>query len=567
MESTVSPPRVAARRWRILAFTCFIVVALYAVLGGLVLPFVGKHVLETRLGERIGRAVQVDQITFNPFTLKASLEGVRVLERDGKATFVSLVSLDLGGSFHSIVELAPVADSVELRGLRVNLVREEANRYNLSDILGRLAQPSPSSEKPRFSLSNIRLVDAQVDFDDRPMKARHRLSEVNLAIPFISTLPAHRRDFIQPAFAAKVNGTPLAVEGETQPFDQNLRSQVSVTIGALELKRYLGYSPVPLPINLESGVLDTQMSARFTQNGNGAPTIMLSGTAALRDAQVSAERTPLARFARLEARIHEFDPIAGKGHVTMVRLQDATTPDGRWRLAHAEANDIRLDLAHRIIEISDLGVKGGTLALERAPSGAIEMPWRAPAGAPGDPSSPWTVTIARLGVDDTSAVLVDRAVSPPATHRLAVAVQANDLTTREGGKGVIKARLTIGKNGRAEIASTFSLEPFAARAEIEASRIDLVALRPYAKQFPDVALLHGFASARGRVAVRMQGDGLSLSYAGGAEVTKLATVDTTRKEDLLNWDSLAVKGIALEWSPRAPLDLAISDVLLENAYS
>src|SRR5258706_11678612 len=458
MESTASPPRIAARHWRPFAFACFIAVALYAVLGGLVLPFFGTGILEKQFGERIGRVVQVDQVTFNPFTLKATLEGVRVLERDGKATFASFGSLDVGASFHSILERAPVADSVELRGLRVNLVREAANRYNLSDILGRLTQPAPSSkqpapstEKPRFSLSNIRLVDAQVDFDDRPMKARHRLSEVNLAIPFISTLPAHRRDFIQPAFAAKVNGTPLAVEGETQPFDQNLRSQVSVTIGALELKRYLGYSPVPLPINLESGVLDTQMSARFTQNGNGAPTIILSGTAALRDAQVSAERTPLARFARLEARIHEFDPIAGKGHVTMVRLQDATTPDGRWRLAHAEANDIRLDLAHRIIEISDLGVKGGTLALERAPSGAIEMPWRAPAGAPGDPSSPWTVTIARLGVDDTSAVLVDRAVSPPATHRLAVAVPANDLTTREGGKGVVKARLTFVKNGRDEI--------------------------------------------------------------------------------------------------------------------
>src|SRR6185436_16190520 len=146
-----------ARRALVFLGVVFIV---YGVLFGLVAPPIAKRVLASKLGETLGRVVEIDGISINPYTLSAQAEGVRILEADRKTSFVSFDRLDVNGSITSLTRMAPVVDDMTLDGLKVRLVRDGESHYNASDILARLAaKPKEKAEDPaRFSVSNIRIA-------------------------------------------------------------------------------------------------------------------------------------------------------------------------------------------------------------------------------------------------------------------------------------------------------------------------------------------------------------------------------------------------------------------------
>src|SRR5687768_3678883 len=259
------------KAWRNLALSLAIAVGLYAMVAGLVVPHFAKQAVADKLGERLGRVVALDELSFNPFTLEATARGFRILEADGKATFASFDTLDVNGSASSIYRLAPVADSLTLSGLKVNLVRDGETHYNLTDILERLAAgeightpgeigPPPTRGRQdgrgqRFSVSNVRVVDSSIAFDDQPKGRKHAVTEIDVAVPFISNLPTHLKEFVQPRFSAKVNGAPVKLAGETLPFEDSLRTHIDFNLEALEVPPYVAYSPTALPVKVEAAKL------------------------------------------------------------------------------------------------------------------------------------------------------------------------------------------------------------------------------------------------------------------------------------------------------------------------
>src|SRR5207253_347756 len=82
-----------------------------------------------------------------------------------------------------------------------------------------------------------------------------------------------------------------------------------------------------------------------------------------------------------------------------------------------------------------------------------------------------------------------------------------------------------------------------------------------------VKLKSGVASAKGHVQLREVGKTLKVAYAGNAEVANLATFDTTSKEDLLNWESVKVDGLALKLAADEPVQANIKEISVVKAYS
>src|SRR5260221_7842373 len=60
---------------------------------------------------------------------------------------------------------------------------------------------------------------------------------------------------------------------------------------------------------------------------------------------------------------------------------------------------------------------------------------------------------------------------------------------------------------------------------------------------------------------------MRISYTGSAEVARIATVETTGREDLVNWDSVRMTGVGFRWSHDDPLELAVRDVAVRKAYA
>ncbi len=572
MTATPTPP---ARRHRLrntaIAVAC--AVGLYALVAGLVAPPLVKKAIADNAREKLGRVVAIDELSFNPFTLKATVKGLRMMEPDGKTPFVSVDQLDADGSIMSVYRLAPVADQLTVSGLKVSLVRDAETHYNVSDILAKLAAmpPTPEKDKARFSVSNIRVSGARIDFDDKPKGAKHVVSDIDLAIPFVSNLPSHLKEYVKPTFAAKVNGAPLHLEGETLPFENSLRTHVALDLDAFDLKRYVEYSPAPLPLAIDSGKLDAKVTIRFTQSPGKDASVELAGTLALHDLKVTAPgEGGSAQVGRIDAVVASFDPIAGLAKIDSLKIAEASAARGPIRVPAAEAKDILVDLKKKRVEVASLASSGAAIDLARKADGSLEMPLVLAKAEPAkaEPESPWAVALAKLTLDGYRVTLHDAAVKPAATHHVEVAhLEAASLSTDEDAKGTMTGHLALDKSGSVDVNGTFVLAPFALEAKLDARHVDIVPARRYVDEFKTVALKSGFASAKGTLALRSQGKALEITYNGAASIDKLATVDTTIGEALLDWSSVNASGIALRYSDAAPLNLAIADIAVDKIYS
>ncbi len=574
MPAHPAPEKPTRRRVRNALYIVVALAVVYGLVAGLAAPPLARKAIADKLGEKLGRVVTLDDLSFNPYTLNATAKGLRILEPDKSTVFASFDRLDVDGSVSSLYHLAPVADEVTLGGLRVNLVRDGDTHYNVSDILGRFAseqQKAPADAKPaRFSLGNIRLVGARVDFDDRPKGKKHQVSDINVAIPYLSNLPRDLKDYVQPSFAARVNGAPLHIKGETLPFEKSLRTHIALDLDAFEIQPYVGYSPTPLPVRVDGGKLDARVSVRFTQAAGKDPSIDIAGKLGLRDLRLSTpEGGALAQVGRIEADIASFDPLAGLLRVEALRVADANALEGQVRVPVAEARDIRAELAKKTVEIASITSNDGAVELKRGRDGAIELPRLAGADeAQPAASTPWSAAVAKLTLAGYRIALADAAVKPAMTHRVTLAgLEVSDFSTRKGSRATLHARLGLEKGGSVEVESTAALDPLDLEAKIDAHRIDLVALRPYVTQFRTVALKSGQASAKGTLAVKGEGNAMRISYTGSAEVARIATVETTGREDLVNWDSVRMTGVGFRWSHDDPLELAVRDVAVSKAYA
>jgi len=562
----------ARSRLRIAAAVALAAVALYAVAGFFGVPPLARKLIVDSAREKLGRVVSIEEITFNPFTLRARAGGVRVMEADGRTTFASFDHLFVDGSITSAYRLAPVVDQLTMDGLKVSLVRDSATHYNVSDMLARLAAApaTPPGKGARFSVSNIRVSRARIDFDDRPKGAKHVVSDIEIAIPSISNLPGHLAEYVKPSFAAKVNGAPMRFVGETLPFENSLRTHVAIDLDSLDVPRYVEYAPAALPMKLDAGKLDAKLSVRFTQAAGKDPSIDVAGTLALREVKLSAPgEGGSVQAGRIDVAIASLDPIAGQAKFASVKVTGAEAARGPWRVASAEARDIRVDIPKRRVDVASISSGGGAIDVTRDREGIV-LPVRLPKGeAQGaEAPQPWEDARAKLSVDGYRNTVPEETVRPALAQRVDVAhLEAADLSTAKGAKGTLAARLALPDSGSVEAQGEFVLSPFELEAKVDARHVDIVPGRRYVDVFKTVALKSGFASARGTLGVHGEGDAMRVAYAGTAAVTKLATVDTSIGEHLLDWDAVRLAGVALKWAPNDPLDLAVADIAVDRAYS
>src|SRR5258706_2995672 len=544
--------------------------ALYAVGVGLVLPPLARDTATARLGEALGRSVTIERVRVNPFTLAASIEGLRILEADRKTVFASFEALDLQASLKSLRHLAPVVDSAVMRGLRIHVVRDAETHYNLTDIVQRIAPPQRGdrSRPLHFSFSNIHVAGGQLDFEDRPMQARHEIRDIDLAIPFISSLPLHARELVKPAFSATANGAPLRFAGDTLPFESSLATHISLEAKAIDLRRYATYSPVPLPVTVDSGTLDATIRVRF-QTSAKEPAFEIAGNAVVRDLACStSESKPYARVGRVEVDLDQLRPLAQTLALAAVRVKDLEASADHVRIASSEARGIDVDLRARTVHAHDLVLANGDALLERGRDGSLRLASLPLPEAHPAQSGAWRASLGHLALSDFRVALVDHSVRPAVQHRVNIAsVDADDLSNDHGASGKAKAMIAFDRGGRLDVGSTFTLEPFVLDASIDARGVDLVPYRAYVAQFPTVAVKKALASAKGSLRIHGTGPAMRVSYTGAAGITDLATFETTSDEDLLNWKGVAARDIQFDWGPRAKLAVTVKDVVVDRAYS
>lgn len=312
---------------------------LFGLLGAFAAPHLVRSLAEKHGSEFLGRALTLQAVSINPYTLELTVSGLKMLEANGKDEAVTLDSLTVDVEWASLFKGAPVVRAVQVERPWLRIVRlDEEGRFNFSDVLQKILDQPPSEEPARFSINNIVLRDGRVDIDDQPFARKHAISDIQIGLPFVSNLPSDVELFVEPSVAARINDAPFSMKGRVRPFIDEREATMKVEFNALNLARFDEYSPVPLGFRISSGLLDTDIELGFRQPKEGEPRISLQGTLELRDLELdSRDGKPLFKLPALDMVLNEIQPLAGKVDIASIRIDQpdfevARAKDGKLNL-------------------------------------------------------------------------------------------------------------------------------------------------------------------------------------------------------------------------------------------
>ena len=310
-----------AIRWAGITVVTLLVLAL---ISWLAVPPVAKHLVEQQIETQIGRKATVGKIAFNPFTLTLTAADFTLYEQDKTTAAFSAKTLLLNTSYASLFRLAPVLNEAKLVNPNLHIVRTSADgigRYNFSDIIDRILA-KPKSDKPAlFSVSNIQLENGVVKFDDKVTNKLVDIQALNIGLPYISNFPSKIDTFVQPHVSARINGTPFDLKGRSKPFAGSLETALAIDIEQLDVASYVAFSPVALPLAIQSTKLSTKLDLSFLRSKD-KPEVLLSGAIKLADVALADKNAaPLLKAQAINLQINKLNVLTGSAALDHIEIQ------------------------------------------------------------------------------------------------------------------------------------------------------------------------------------------------------------------------------------------------------
>ncbi len=492
-------------RWmRRIERSVLVAIVIYGLAGFFAVPPLLRHIIKGPVANSLNRHITVRRIYFNPYTLRLGVNRLRIAERGGPQPFVDIGRLRVKASWMSLLRLAPVVGEVRVGRPAVHLVRTAENRFNFSDLLESPspAKPTaPSTSKPfRFAISNIRLSDGEVRFDDQLLKQRHALEKIQLAIPFIANLPSDVNIYVQPLLAMVVDGSRLRIVGRAKPFASPPESVVNLTLHRFDLTRYLDYVPAKLPIKMPAGTLSSALVVHFV-NAPARPLIRIGGEVALDTIDVrDAANDPLFALDHASATLTDVEPLENLVHLAKIYV--------RGLGLHVTRNhDGSVNLA------SLSGAKNAPAKPSAPPAAPVSQTAAQPAqitasapvpASPGASSTPADISVDSFELADSTVNVTDNSGAAPAT----LAIQAihfglkNLRTSGQAPPAPFDMAAKLSGGGSIATKGTVDVVKSQANTEISLDHIDLAALQGFAQSILAATIASGKLSASAKVVTR-----------------------------------------------------------------
>ncbi|HOX42445.1 MAG TPA: DUF748 domain-containing protein [Myxococcota bacterium] len=520
------------RRWLI---GVSIAVAVYSLLGFLIVPWIARSVLQSELTEALGRTATIEDVRFNPYSLVAEVERLAIAEAGSAERFVGFDLLRANLSLSSLFRWALVLEELRLERPFARVELREDGRFNFSDVVDRLAQapaepPPPGAGAEAASLpvmlENLLIQGGELQFVDAPRGQRHVLDQLEVVLPLVSMREDDRAEDVRPSVKARLDGRTLALNGRSQPFHDTLESAFNFELSGLDLVPLWEYVPLDPKPRLESGTLSCRLALSFRQETR--PELDLTGSVTVEGVALSGgAQEPLLSFEALAVEIDRFDVFGQRLSLGAVRL---TRP---------------------------------TLAVTVDPQGELPalrfLPPSRPEPAPRSAGEPFRVTVRALVLEGGSVPFADR--RPGWEFQKDVGPIQLDVTDFDSSAGEAGLGLRVGAPAgeRLELQGKFAVAPhFSASGKLSLQAVSVPDYAVYLRDLP--ALIESARLATGTdfsVALRPEAPVELATRDGWLELTGVAVTSPDWRGARLKWDRLGLTGLSFALASREAAVAAI----------
>ncbi|MEX3950038.1 DUF748 domain-containing protein [Paraburkholderia sp. EG287B] len=493
LNSSLQSVRAVARapRTRHILTGVLIFLIVFGLVGFFAAPPIIRHVAEQQLSKQLDRPVTIGRIALNPYTLRLEADRVHIGERGGNGDFFDVSRAVVQASWSSIFRAAPIVDELRLDSPRATIVRLDAQHFNFSDLIEKFSTPSKPSSKPTpFSVSNIRIENGQITFDDRLLNEKHVIDRWSLGIPFIATLPSKTDIFVQPMLRARIDGaSTLAIDGRTKPFSATRESEVELRLTDLDVPKLLTYAPTKLPVTVKSGKLSTNLKLDFVMSGE-KPTLRVTGTTDLNDFDSTDNaNAPFFGARSLHVAAASLEPFSNVYRFDDIHLDAPTAWVARDKQGVLSVEKLMgAPAAHNAPAANEAAGKAASAAPASGAS-AVQSAQAAPEQAK---PAPLDVSIHQLALTNGTVHIADDLPARPVNVELTQlsTTLTNFSTTAKAG-----APFTFATNandgGTIKASGTVSLAGKNAEANIALERLSLPRAQPYIDNVSRAQVLDG----------------------------------------------------------------------------
>ncbi|MES2148764.1 MAG: DUF748 domain-containing protein [Pseudomonadota bacterium] len=587
--------------------------ALYAGVGFLAVPVIVKHQAQQFAASQLQRALSVEKVGFNPFSMVLTIDGFKLMEPKGEAVFLSFQRLTLDLAGESLWRAAPVVQQFRLEQPFVHLVRDAVHHYSIDDILALIERQPPSPEPSRFSVNNIQVAGGRIAFEDQPAHATHTVEELKFGLPFVSSMPVDVAVFVEPMLSAKVNGAALLLKGKTHPFAESRDALFELVLDDVDVARYLEYLPFKPNFKLPSARLDARLTASFRQPKGKSAALVLGGTASLKALElIETDGKPLLKLAALEATLGSVDVLAGRVEIARLSVDGLDADLRRNRAGKLNFEQLvpaapatkpatpaapllftlhQLDIRNAALHLADESLHAGmekvdltmreiladtgkrTVAIGEIASSSAQFKLQqskqaAPAAATpaGGAGAPYLVTVAKVAIEDWSLQWEDRRHGEPVKLNLSgLGMAAQGLSSAPGARSKVDLKATLNMTGQLTIGGTAGMAPLHADLALDLKNIGMLPLQPYVTDFVNLRITQAALSGKGKLRLDADSAGaLAGGFNGDVSLNSLATVDKASANDFLSWKSLAFTAMDVRLQP---FSMSVGKVALADFFA
>src|SRR5579872_2866211 len=490
METGDSPTPGETRRsrWVHRAAWAGAVLLLYSLAGFFLVPPIIRWAVQRKGSEALHRRVTLREVSFNPFSLRARLRRLRVLDRDGRPlAAVDGIDLRLGlsGIFRRAWRLREL--TIDRPSLHLRFLRD--GKLSFADVL----TTGGSASTPRLIVDQLAVRGGSLEMSDESVTPRFVTSfaPLNAEVRDLITIPGERGEHQLSIGFGKHSSIRIAGRQTLEPFGLS---------GHIEIK----------------GIELAPLAQRFAE---GAPIQLRAGEA---DAAIDYD----LRRAESGMQLHVSHGELNAGGLSLSR---AGTDDELLAVPRVEVRDVTVAYPARQANIGSIRIIEPRAAIAFDSQGRFN--WAGETSSPGTGAqpahgAPWKVSAEKVGIENGALHFDDRRSSAPVAFDLTgVTIGLGAVTSVTSAPVAFTAAAAASGAGRISIRGTLVPSPFALDSQVALSSLDLAPIRPWVS-IPGLTLNAGLLGFDGRLGMNSRQPYL---IEGNGVLNGLVFVDSSNK--------------------------------------
>ncbi|MDB4307971.1 DUF748 domain-containing protein [Gammaproteobacteria bacterium] len=535
-------------------FWLLLLVLSYTLAGFFLAPWLIKRELPAISQHFLQRTGQVEEVTFNPWSLRLQANNFKLRDTDD-SVLAAFDELIINLQVRSLFQMALVLREASVKGPEIDVTRYAFADSNIGRMLEDIEAAAPPTEVAseaqtgdglRLVIDELNIVDGVLDLNDEMQGTpfNTRLEPISISVTNLNTLPD--KTGAQQINITTETGASLAWSGSLQL--NPLLSNGTIELAGSPLPLIYRYFNDSLGFSFDDCCMEVALkySVESTEDGGIA--------AQINDLSVSSRNIVIT---------------TPDDNETIFELPELRVTGGELRWPEQTVNIQEIFFSKPTLNIwmnetGELNLDSLLLADETA-ADSTPVDAQAELSAETDTIAPapdpeWEIGLASVRTAGMSLSFEDRSLKEPGRLEIADAeIRISEISNLPGTESPFAVTLQIEESGSLKLNGSAILLPTPViNAKLAVSEFPLPALQPWVQQVASVALDSGMLEVNGTLSSQSDEQ---LDFQADIKVNNLSISDTLQNVPLIGWNALTLENTRLQLNQR---ELEISQVKIDE---